>query len=492
MADARALTRVMDELIWSLRRAGLKIPVSSAIDALAAVREVGLSERADFVSALAAVVVKTRADRARFDRAIAAFFARASPHEDLFERLARKGFTDLELEELRELLRAMADPGASGASPAGAGVPGLLRHAPGMGAGARLAALLARGPDLDRLLHLSGLERTLSGLTSPLQLGFFTFKVSRELGLDEAHDDLAFLGARLRDALGPERAAALIQALRAELEKTSEEVRSFMRQGLERRAREAEEETRSRSALATAFTSLSDADAAEVRRAVRVFGERLRGGERVRKRRAKRGPVDVHRTMRRAMRTGGVPFDLVRRRRHRDKPKLWLLCDVSDSVRAAARFMLELVYVAQELFERTRSFVFVSELGETTDLFTAHPLPYALGQAYGGAVVSVADNSNYGRVLRAFEERHLSELDRRSTVVVLGDGRTNYHDDAADVLARIRERARALVWLCPEERAGWLSGDSAMPRYARHTTHLFEVKNARELEEAARAIAALR
>jgi uncharacterized protein with von Willebrand factor type A (vWA) domain len=154
--------------------------------------------------------------------------------------------------------------------------------------------------------------------------------------------------------------------------------------------------------------------------------------------------------------------------------------------------MLEFVYAVHELFDRTRSFVFVSELGETTDLFAREPVSVALGKAYGGAVVSVADNSNYGRVLRAFEERHVGVVDRRTTLVVLGDGRTNYHDDAAEVLDRLRSRARALLWLCPEERSRWSLGDSAMPRYAPKCTAVLQVRSARELEEAARALVALR
>jgi uncharacterized protein with von Willebrand factor type A (vWA) domain len=169
-----------------------------------------------------------------------------------------------------------------------------------------------------------------------------------------------------------------------------------------------------------------------------------------------------------------------------------LLCDISDSVRTVARFLLELTYAAQDLFERTRSFVFVSELGETTELFAREPVGLALGHAYGGGVVSVASNSNYGRVLRAFEERYLRNIDRRTTVVILGDGRTNYHDDGAAVLDKIRERARALVWLCPEPRAGWGLGDSAMSRYAPKCTSVLEVRTARELEEATRALLALR
>ncbi|MGH7328530.1 MAG: VWA domain-containing protein, partial [Polyangiaceae bacterium] len=88
-----------------------------------------------------------------------------------------------------------------------------------------------------------------------------------------------------------------------------------------------------------------------------------------------------------------------------------------------------------------------------------------------------------------FEERHGRDLDRRTTLVILGDGRTNYHADAVDSLARLKERARAIYWLCPEPRASWAFGDSAMVKYAKHTTKVLEVTCARELEEAARLIA---
>jgi uncharacterized protein with von Willebrand factor type A (vWA) domain len=103
-------------------------------------------------------------------------------------------------------------------------------------------------------------------------------------------------------------------------------------------------------------------------------------------------------------------------------------------------------------------------------------------------VVSVHGNSNYGRVLHEFEERYLREVDRRTTVAILGDGRTNYHDDAADVLDRIRARAGALLWFSPESRSQWAMGDSAMLRYASRCTEVLEVRSARELEEAAHAL----
>lgn len=192
------------------------------------------------------------------------------------------------------------------------------------------------------------------------------------------------------------------------------------------------------------------------------------------------------------MRTDGVPFVLARRARRRDKPKLVVVCDVSDSVRAVASFLLELAYAAQELFAGTRTFVFVSELGETTRTFEEHPIEVALSRAYSGAVVPVTHNSNYGRVLRAFESTVLGELDRRTTVVILGDGRTNYLEPAAEVLDAVRARVRALVWLCPEPRAAWATGDSAMARYAPKCTRVLEVRCARDLEDAARLLLALR
>ncbi len=465
--DRRAVLRIVDELLWVLRREGLAIATSQAIDAVRAIELVGFESRDDLRETLAAVIVQRGRDRARFDRAFDAFFARTGHRRTLWERLELKGFSADELVALRELLDQLA-----ASSPDGA-----------------LSTLLGRSSELDRLLHLAGTSRLLEAMQSPLQAGFYTHRLLDRIGAREARDALGALRPRLVDALGDERGAALAVALEAELAAANDDVRAFVRQTVGRRE---EEEGAPRDLLSTPFASLDDAEIEEVRRAVRRFVQRLRGGERVRRRRARKGRVDAHRTLRLAMRTDGVPFALARKARRRDKPKLVIVCDVSESVRAVARFLLELAYAAQELFSGTRTFVFVSELGETTRLFEDHPVETALARAYSGAVVPVTHNSNYGRALRAFEQEVVPALDRRTTVVILGDGRSNYLDPAAEVLDAIRARARALVWLCPEPRAAWATGDSAMPRYAPRCTSVLEVRSARDLEDAARLLVTLR
>ena len=236
------------------------------------------------------------------------------------------------------------------------------------------------------------------------------------------------------------------------------------------------------------FEALGAEEVVRVRRAVRRLGERLRGAACVRAKRARQGRIDVHATMREAMRAGGVPRRLVRRRRERRRPRLWMVCDVSDSVRAASVFLLEFVAVAHDLFEQTRSFVFVSDVAETTRVFEQQPIEQAMATVLGGGVVNTAPVSNYGRALRLFEQRFARQLDRRCTLVIVGDGRSNHLDPAVEVVERLRERVRDVVWLCPEPASRWGTSDSVMPRYARAASMVLMATTATELERAAREL----
>jgi len=164
-----------------------------------------------------------------------------------------------------------------------------------------------------------------------------------------------------------------------------------------------------------------------------------------------------------------------------------ILCDVSDSVRQASRFMLEFVYAAQELFDRTRSFVFVSDIAEVTRLFDEKGASESVIQSAMTAV-DTAHNSYYARAFLHFEQQFMTAIDRRTTVVILGDGRTNYQATGADVVAEMRARAHSVLWLCPEPRSRWGEGDSAMPAYAAESTQALVVASGADLERAAREL----
>jgi uncharacterized protein with von Willebrand factor type A (vWA) domain len=457
--DPRTLVRWIDELLWRLRREGFAISVAQALDVARAIRAVGLSDRAHLREAVACVVVLRRQDRESFETAFGRFFD--EPGGEAYARMAALEFTTSEIDTLRRLVEELD------------------------GAGVELDALLRGGADVDRRIARAGLGEAVDA-EADWQLGFQTHRLLRGVGIERARSALPRLRARLAAAMGS-RGEALAGEVAAAIERLDAALRTQVRRTFDRRvalrARAEKDDP-----LEVPFESLDEERGERVRRAVRVFAERLTGAARVRRRRARRGRVDVRRTLRRSSRTAGVPFVLVRRRSRRSRPRLVVLCDVSESMRAAARFMLQLTAGAQEIFEEARSFVFVSELGETTDLFRGHAGRAALDAAWRGAGrVRTDENSNYGRALRAFERTIGRELDRRTIVVVLGDGRTHQHDAAPEVLDRIRARVRALLWLCPEARSRWAVGDSAMLRYAPRCTRVFEVRSVADLERAARS-----
>jgi uncharacterized protein len=466
--DPDGVLRVVTELCAVLRRRGLPVAPPEVMDAVRALAVVGVDERAVVKEALATTLIKRLNDRAVFDAVFDRFFdpAHAAPI-DFFDRLRAEGFSEDELETLQQAISQMMEGGS-------------------------MAALLGVGGagELTRLLRQPHLLRALEGLTNPMQIGFFTQRAMEGVGLGKVRSAVPLLRANLRGALG-ERGDELANRIEKELEDARTEVRDHVRRELERRTIGDREANKQKRLEKTPFTSLSDAEVDEVRRAVRRLAEKLRGRARVRKKHAEHGAIDVRKTLRLSWKTGGVPMVPIRKKRRRDRPKLVVLCDVSDSVRLAARFMLELVYALHELFSGTRSFVFVSEVGEVSKLFERDPVGTALSRVFAGEAVSLADNSNYGRMLRVFHDRHLSAIDRRTTVVVIGDGRNNYQADEAHLLEDLRRRSRAVLWINPERRGSWSIGDSAMHKYAPACTRVLEVACAAELEAAARTLIAL-
>jgi uncharacterized protein with von Willebrand factor type A (vWA) domain len=195
----------------------------------------------------------------------------------------------------------------------------------------------------------------------------------------------------------------------------------------------------------------------------------------------KKGRFDIKRTLRTNLSNGGVPFKLRFERRKREKPQILIMCDVSDSVRNASRFMLQFVYSLQDLYSRVRSFVFVSDIGEVTESFRTNDVKEALDVALKGDVINVYAHSDFGRSFRNFVNDHIGAVNKRTTVIILGDARNNYNLPHDWCLREIKQRARRIIWLNPESRNTWGFGDSEMERYAIHCDLVEECRNLNQL-----------
>ncbi len=287
-------------------------------------------------------------------------------------------------------------------------------------------------------------------------------------------------GADTDDGEEPDLDPAELAALRNELAGLLERLPDALRRHLEALMSNGLE-IESPEVGAPAGERVDERDRAELEEAMHRLLRSLHGAPRSRRKTAARGDVDSARTMRHNMRYDGVPFRPVTVAKVADRPRLLLLVDVSLSVRATARFTLQLVHGLQSMASKVRSFAFVSDLVEITDLFEEHPLEDALGLVMAGlpagGVLDVDADSDYGSALGTFLEDHGGAITRRTTVIVLGDGRGNGKDPNFGAIGEIARRARELIWLTPEPRYSWRLGSCDLPGYASYCHRVHVVRD---------------
>ena len=229
------------------------------------------------------------------------------------------------------------------------------------------------------------------------------------------------------------------------------------------------------------FAFYTEDDIRRMNEAVMRLAQRLKNRLSVRRKKAGRGRFNLKHTLRQNLRYGGVPFEIELERRKKTKPQVILLCDISDSVLNASRFMLQFVYSVQDLYAKVRSFVFVSDIGEVTKLFEEQEIHRAVESALRGEIIDVFSHSNFGRAFELFYRDYFSAVNSKTTVLIIGDGRNNYNRPNEWVLREIQQKAKQLIWLNPESRMTWGVGDSEMPRYLPYCDVAEECRNLNQL-----------
>lgn len=230
---------------------------------------------------------------------------------------------------------------------------------------------------------------------------------------------------------------------------------------------------------------LSRADHDAVRLALQPLLRRLAAAIGQKRRRAAQGRLDLRRTVRRSLQYGGVPIEVVHRRRHPHKPQIVVLCDVSGSVAEFAQFTFTIINALHDEVRDVRSFAFVDGVAEVSDIFQQAEHDIAVNRLVERrGVVGLDGHSDYGAVFTTFLDRHLEDaVGSGTTVIVTGDARGNYRDDGAEQFERIAARARRVFWLNPEPRERWGQEDSLIEHYRRSCTAVHEVRTLNQLAD---------
>ena len=441
---------VITGFVHELRFAGLPVSLTESVDAMEAVRHVPLHDRRSLQCALRATLVKNEAHLATFDALFSVYFSPRRLSEPGAESEAW-GSEPLSASELvsrvEQVLAGDEDVARAVARQAVSRFAGMEEGRPLSGRYYLYRTLRHLDVDgvLDRLLRSSGLGEDPGGLEERLAAEDHRSRAERLRS--EVEDEIR---RRLVSAQGPE---ALARAVRAPL---PEEVD---------------------------FMHASAAELAALRRALHPLTRKLAARLSRRRRNRHRGSLHFRHTVRRSLSSGGVPVDLSFRHPHPSKPEIVVIADVSGSVASFSRFTLELVHAMSSQFSKVRSFVFVDGIDEVTRFFEgAEDLSEALRRINTEADVVWADgHSDYGRALEAFWHRWGAEISPKTTVLVLGDARNNYHAAEAWVMAKIAEVARHVYWLNPEPRSYWDTGDSIVHQYGVHCDGAFECRNLKQL-----------
>ncbi|HOV08480.1 MAG: VWA domain containing CoxE-like protein [Spirochaetes bacterium ADurb.Bin218] len=221
----------------------------------------------------------------------------------------------------------------------------------------------------------------------------------------------------------------------------------------------------------------------EMRELVKRFGQKLKNRISLRKKRVKHGGIDIKRTFRTNLQYGGVPFKLFYKNKKIDRPQLVIMCDVSRSVNQYSRFMLLLTYSLQSLFSKVRTFAFISNMVEITDLFREMDPERAINSMFSDENFTYGWGSNYGRCFNQFVAEYSDALTRKTSVLVLGDARNNDNDPGIESFKKIKERCRNLFWLNPDKKHLWDWSDSIASLYGAYCTEMKEVNNFLDLSE---------
>jgi uncharacterized protein with von Willebrand factor type A (vWA) domain len=490
------LDRLLTQFIGALRNADIRISTAETLDALSTVELVGYSDRRLLKDSLALVLPKTLDEKAAFDTCFDQFFSfgdrssfapppnaanDAAPSGDSAGGQAGNGQAGAGGDP-QDQRTGNARPGALAQQNATRATEEHAEAAPALGSGAMsapqsaLGQLLVRGNQMEITIAINtaGRQVNVHEIEVFTQKGVYTRRIMDAMGHAELQQEIAQLAD---SAAIPDRRRAVDLTHRRDW--LRERVRDYVEHQFLLHADVTGRRLREDLLRDVRLSALEQRHHRMLQDLVLRMARRLVSEHSRRRKVFRRGQLHVPRTLRRNMKYDDAVFDLQWKSVKVDRPKVFAVCDVSGSVAAYARFMLMFLYSLEEVLPKVRSFAFSSDLGEVSELFARHPVDDSIAIAlkqYGGG------STDYGQALADFRRLCLDEIDNRATLIVLGDARNNYGDARTDVLKELYDRSKRVIWLNPEPRTMWNTGDSEMRHYAPYCHQVEECSTLAHLE----------
>ena len=472
----KPLLDLLSDFIVELRKAGLPVSLTENLDAMEAVTHIPIEDREAFKYALGATLVKNHAHWKAFEVVFEVYFSLRGPEYDVI----REG-DDAVSGEDGELA-----PGEGQQSQGGGG--GMQSLTPEQLAEMLFKALMNGDASMLAALARQAVTR-FAGMEPGRPVGgtYYLYRTLRNLELDdlleqlmeasreEAPEDLTSLEERLERDEFSDRIEQLKREIEAEIRR-----RLVADRGIDAMAKT----LRKPLPEDIDFMHASREELANLRKAIYPLTRKLAARLARKRRHGRKGALDFRSTMRHSLSYGGVPVELKFRYPSPSKPEVMVVADISGSVAAFARFTLHLVYAISNQFSKVRSYVFIDGLDEVTRFFDGvEDIGEAVHRVNTEAdVVWVDGHSDYGHAFGVFWERFNRDVGPKTTVLILGDARNNYHASQSWILKEVQHKARKVYWLNPEPRAYWDTGDSIVGEYGNHCDGVFEVRNLRQLE----------
>ena len=474
IATHAPLLELLNGFIVELRSAGLPVSLTENLDAVEAVKHIPIEDRETFKYALAGTLVKNHSHWKAFETVFEVYFSLRGAEYDLVD-----GEWESDDEATQEENQQEGQVQGQGGSQEGLTQEQLAEML--------FQALAKQDRNLMRTVARQSVQR-FAGMEPGRPVGgtYYLYRTLRNLNLEEVLDrlltssadsesDLDFLEERLRKDEYEHRIEELKREIEAEIRR-----RLVADRGVEAMAKT----LRKPLPEDVDFMHASREEMVALRRAIWPLTRKLAVRLARKRRHGRKGPLDFRRTVRHSLSYGGVPAEPKFKYPKPSKPEIMVIADISGSVAAFARFTLHLVYALNNQFSKVRSFVFIDGLDEVTDFFeNVDDITEAIHRVNTEAdVIWVDGHSDYGHAFEIFDERFAKDIGPKTTVIILGDARNNYHASQSWVIKNIEDKARKVFWLNPEPKSYWDTGDSIVGEYSNFCNGTFEVRNLKQLE----------